>query len=61
MTEGPISISDFKNKKNDKKPDDKQEDFSFEDIIRRNQENEERLKKEREKANKKVKRDYRLT
>ena len=58
MSETPISISDFKNKQKDKS--DEQEGFSFEDIIRRNKENEDRLKREREKANKKVTRDYRL-
>jgi hypothetical protein len=36
-------------------------DFSFEDIMKANKEKEEKLKLEREKANKSVKRSYRLT
>lgn len=36
-------------------------DFSFEEIMRANKEKEDKLKIEREKANKAVKRSYRLT
>lgn len=35
-------------------------EFSFEEIMRRNKEKEDKLKQERKGANKKVKRDYRL-
>jgi uncharacterized protein (DUF2249 family) len=38
----------------------KQEKFSWEDVQRRNEENRQRLQKEREKANKGVIRSYRL-
>ena len=38
----------------------KEEESPFDEVIRKNKEKQERLKKEREKANAKVKREYRL-
>lgn len=54
-------IIEFKKKKEEKKEDIKPaEELSFEEVVKRNKENAERMKKEREKANKGVIRSYRL-
>jgi hypothetical protein len=57
-----VSLKDFK--KNQEKQDDateKQEtQAGFDEIIRKNKENQERVKREREKSNKGVIRSYRL-
>lgn len=45
---------------NTTRSEEKQENFSWDEIQRRNEENRQRLKKEREKANKGVIRSYRL-
>ena len=44
----------------DKKKPEEEEELSFEEIIKKNEENAERIKKDRMKANKGVTRSYRL-
>ena len=56
MTE-VINIFDRKRPIKEKK---EEEEVSFEEIIKKNKENEERIKKDREQANKYVKRSYRI-
>lgn len=54
-------IIELKKKREEKKEDVKPaEELSFEQVVKRNKENAERMKKEREKANKGVIRSYRL-
>ena len=49
------NVIDIKNK-----PKKEKEEVDFEEIMRKNADNKERLKKDREKANNSVKRSYRL-
>jgi hypothetical protein len=54
-------IIELKKKRDQKKEEVKPaEELSFEEVVKRNKENAERMKKEREKANKGVIRSYRL-
>lgn len=56
-----VSIADRSQKSaNQNQSSETQENFSWEEIQRRNEENRARMKKEREKANKGVIRSYRL-
>lgn len=52
-----IDLNKIKRVRPTKKPD---EEYSFEETIRRNKERQEELKRERKKDNRKVKRSYRL-
>ena len=54
-----IDFSKKKEKTESKKPV-KKEKFDFEEIMKKNEENEKRKKEDRKKANKGVKRSYRL-
>ncbi len=59
----PCTVSDLNKKREELKKEknlNPDGEFSFEEILRRNKEKDDKLKNEREGANKKVKRDYRL-
>jgi hypothetical protein len=57
MTADIINIFDKKRPIKEKK---EEEEVSFEEIIKKNEENKERIKRDREQANKYVKRSYRI-
>ena len=55
------NVIDLKNrKKKEETPRKKSEEYDFEEVIKQNKANEERIKREKEKANRSVKRSYRL-
>lgn len=60
MSDKVVSLADRKNKKESEPKAEAQTETSFEETIRKNKETAERMKKDREKANKGVIRSYRL-
>lgn len=54
------NIGDARKDKEESAPKKEEGDFTFEELMKRNEENRKRMQKEREKANKGVIRSYRL-